>query len=324
MGETEPARGTGVAILGYGAIADFHAKALRSAGANLLVVAGPKRVQAAEFAERHGIPSTETDPQRAIEAKGVEAVVIASPSQVHAEQSRAALEAGRHVLVEIPLALRLAEAERLVDQAAQAQRTLMVCHTLRYWEPFRAAREAMRAGGWRATNVIARGLSLRHENVGWTGRHRSWTDDLLWHHGGHIVDVVLGFLDAPITDVSAEVGPIWERSGLPMDYAIALRTAEGGVATISLSYHARLGASDYTIIGETDTIVIAGAEVRSSQGPVVPGERVDVAQEAAIVAQDLDFLECIATGRRPMADAASVLPAMRVLQAVWDRAPSAT
>jgi 2-hydroxy-4-carboxymuconate semialdehyde hemiacetal dehydrogenase len=182
----------------------------------------------------------------------------------------------------------------------------------------------MRVGGWRATNVIARGLSLRHENVGWTGRHRSWTDDLLWHHGGHIVDVVLGFLDAPVTEVSAEVGPIWERSGLPMDYAIALRTAEGGVATIALSYNARLGASDYTVIGEKDTIVIEGAEVRSSQAPIVTGERVDVAQEAAIVAQDLDFLECIATGRRPIADAASVLPAMRVLQAVWDRAPSAT
>ena len=318
MGDGQ-ASGIGIAIIGYGAIADFHAEALQAAGANLLVVAGPKQEQAADFARRHGIAAVETDPMRAIRAPGVDAVVIASPSGVHAEQARAGLATGRHVLVEIPLALSLPESDALVEQAAAAKRTLMVCHTLRYWQPFLASREAMRGGGWRATNVIARGLSRRHENVGWTGRQRSWTDDLLWHHGGHIVDAVLGFLDAPITEVEATAGPVWVGSGLPMDYAIALRTSEGAVASISLSYNARLGVGDYTIVGEQDTIVISGAEARSADGPIGATESVADAQERAIHAQDRDFLESIASGRRPVADAASILPTMRVLQAVWDR-----
>jgi 2-hydroxy-4-carboxymuconate semialdehyde hemiacetal dehydrogenase len=309
--------GLGVALLGYGAIADFHADALAAAGARVLVAAGPKLDQLADFARRHGIPRVETDPNRAIEADGVQAVVIASPSQVHAEQSRAALAAGKHTLVEIPMALRQSEAEALVAQASEAGLRFAVCHTQRYWKPFRAAREQMEAGGWRATNVIARGLSRRHENVGWTGRQRSWVDDLLWHHGGHVVDTVLGFLDSPITDVSAEVGPIWERSGLPMDYAIALRAETGAIASISLSYNAKIGASDYVVIGESDTIVLSGADVRTPAGTTA--EDVALAQERAVHAQDLDFVECIRTGRTPIADGASILPCMRVLQAVWDR-----
>jgi 2-hydroxy-4-carboxymuconate semialdehyde hemiacetal dehydrogenase len=217
------------------------------------------------------------------------------------------------------MALRLAEAEALVAQAADVRLTFAVCHTLRYWQPLLAVQERMRSGGWRPTNVSARGLSRRHENVGWTGRQRSWTDDLLWHHGGHVVDAVLTLLDDPVADVTAEVGPVWERSGLPMDYAIALRTEKGAVASISLSYNARIGSSDYVIIGEPDTIVITGADVRDAEGTLEQKADVAAAQERAIHDQDRDFLECIGTGRKPIADAASILPAMRVLQAVWDR-----
>ena len=130
--------------------------------------------------------------------------------------------------------------------------------------------------------------------------------------------MVLELLGEPVTSVTAAVGPEWEGSGLPMDYAIALRTADGAVATISLSYNARLGASDYVVIGEPDTILIKGADVTSADGPIVAGEDADAVQERAVLAQDLDFLECAASGRRPVADAASILPAMRVLQAVQD------
>jgi 2-hydroxy-4-carboxymuconate semialdehyde hemiacetal dehydrogenase len=319
MTGAERSSGVGVAILGYGAIADMHAVALLSNGARLVVVAGPNPTEAAEFAARHGVEAVMTDPLRAIEADGVEAVVLASPSTVHATQAAAAIAAGKHVLVEIPLALCAADAEALVAQAAAAQRTLMVCHTLRYWTPFHAVRVAMDAAGWQPRNIVARGLARRRENVGWTGRRRSWTDDLLWHHGGHIVDMVLELLGTPIVDVSAEVGPVWEGSGLPMDYAIALRTADGAVATIALSYNARLGSSDYVIIGEPDTILIKGADVTSADGPIVAGEDVDAVQERAVLAQDLDFLECVRSGRRPVADAASILPAMRVLEAVQER-----
>ena len=104
-----------------------------------------------------------------------------------------------------------------------------------------------------------------------------------------------------------------------MDYAIALRTVDGGVASISLSYNARISASDYVIIGRDQTIVISGGEARTADGPIGTSEPVADAQEHAIWAQNADFIESIRTGRRPVADGAPVLPAMRVLQAVWDR-----
>ena len=313
------APGTGVAVLGYGAIADFHVEALARAGADVLVVAGPKTGPGPRVCAPPRHPGRGDGPRtrhRRRRCRGCrDRVAEPGPRTTGAGGTRSRPARSRRD----PLALSVPDAEALVAQASAAGTTLMVCHTLRYSRPMNAAREAMRSEGWRPTNVIARGLSRRHENVGWTGRRRSWTDDLLWHHGGHVVDAVLTFLDAPVVEVTAAVGPVWDRSGLPMDYAIALRTADGGVASISLSYNARIGTSDYVIIGPDQTIVIDGAEVRNADGPILTSESVAEAQEHAIWAQEADFLESIRTGRRPVADAAAILPAMRVLQAVWDR-----
>lgn len=308
-----------IALLGYGAIADKHARALHALGARIQVVAGPNAAEVQAFALRHDIERWTVDVDEAIVAPDVEAVVIASPSPVHSVQARAAIEAGRHVLVEIPLALSAGEAEALVTRAREAKRVLMVCHTLRYYEPFRVARAAIEQSGLEPTSIVARFLWLRRENVGWTGRRRSWTDNLLWHHGGHIVDAVLGLLGAPVSEVTSAVGRVWEGSGLPMDYGIMLRTQSGAVATISLSYNARIAVDDYLVIGEQDMIEIAGPRVRNSRGPIFEGQDMATVLENGVLSQDRDFIASIASGLRPAADAEAVLPAMRILQAVQDR-----
>jgi 2-hydroxy-4-carboxymuconate semialdehyde hemiacetal dehydrogenase len=309
---------TGLALIGYGAIAEIHATALRALGGSIRVVVGPNRDEAEAFAERHGIDRVETDPARAIGATDVAAIVVASPSPVHAEQARAALEAGRDVLVEIPLALSAAEGESLVALADGRGLTLMVCHTLRYWEPIRAVEAMIAEGRLHPRSVVARALSLRRENVGWTGRRRTWTDDLLWHHGGHVIDTALRLLGTPVEDVTAAIGPVWEGSGLPMDYAITIRTAGGGIASISLSYNAAIGASDYVVIGEDETVAIDGANVRTTEGPVYEADAAAAVLERAVLEQDRDFLESIETGRRPGAAAADILAVLRVQQAVQD------
>jgi 2-hydroxy-4-carboxymuconate semialdehyde hemiacetal dehydrogenase len=247
---------------------------------------------------------------------GAGAVVLASPSPVHAEQARRALEAGRHVLVEIPLALSASEGAELVRLAEIRDRVLMVCHTLRYWEPLAVAHAWLRDGGHQVRHVVARALSLRHENVGWTGRRRTWTDDLLWHHGGHVIDEVLRLLPEPVSEVEASVGPVWPVSGLPMDYGITLRTADGAVGTIALSYNARVGASDYVVITDRDTVTITGADVRASGGPIAVGSDVAAVQEAAVAAQDRDFLAAITGGRAPIASAREILPTLEVQERV--------
>jgi 2-hydroxy-4-carboxymuconate semialdehyde hemiacetal dehydrogenase len=309
----------GVALLGYGAIADMHAAALRALDVTPLVVAGPRAGEAELFAERHGIGRATTDVDAAIAEAGVRAVIVASPSGVHVEQARASLAAGRHALVEIPLALSLADGEALVAQARDAGLVLAVCHTLRYWSPLDRAHAWLAEGGHEVKHVVARALSLRHENVGWTGRRRSWTDDLLWHHGGHVIDEVLRLLPGPVEAVEAAVGPVWPESGLPMDYAITVRTAGGAIASIALSYNARVGRSDYLVITDRDTMTIEGADVHVAAGPLVAGQSVAETQEAAVLAQDRDFLRAAATGETPIAAAEAILPVLAVQQAVADR-----
>ena len=307
-----------IAMLGYGAIADFHATALTSLGASLVVVAGPNGEEAGAFAERHHVDRVETDPEAAICAPDVDAVVIASPSHVHASQARLALDYRRHVLVEIPLALSAPEATDLASLAAQGSLTLMVCHTLRYWGTLLAAREVIDRDGLLPRSIVARSLGRRHENVGWTGRRRSWIDNLLWHHGGHVVDAVLQLMRAPVDRVTASAGPVWKRSGLPMDYAITLRTTDGGIASIALSYNALVGASDYVVIGDEQTIVIEDTALRTSKGIVYDSGDFAAVERRAILEQDRDFLKSIETGSTPIAAAAAILPAMHVLQAVED------
>ena len=310
----------GVALIGYGAIAQMHMQALSKLGVTPLVVAGPNMEEAQSFAAQHGIRTVTTDVSAALAHPGVNATVLASPSEVHAAQSAEALAAGLHVLVEIPLALSHAEGAALVAQAATRGVVLMVCHTLRYWMPHRRAHAYLREGGQDVRHVVARGLSLRHENVGWSGRRRSWTDDVLWHHGGHAIDEVLRFLGKPVTSVAASVGPVWPVSGRSMDYAITLRTDDGAIATIALSYNARVGASDYTVISDQDTLVIDGADVTTSTGALVVGVDGEAEQEAAILAQDREFLEAIGSGEPPAAAAAHVVPVLAIQQQVADLA----
>jgi len=310
-----PAAGVGVAMLGYGAIAELHAVALGNAGTRLLQVAGPRPVEAAAFAARHGFGATATTVDAAIEARGVELVIVASSSPSHVAYARQALAAGRHVLVEIPLALSLEDGEALVALAREHDRLLGVCHTFRYSKPFEVVQAAIAETGSRPRHVTARSLSRRHEDVGWTGRARTWTDDLLWHHGGHAIDAALTFLRSPVVSVGASVGPRSETSGWPMDYGISLRTSDGGVASIALSYNSLVAAQDFILIGGDETFVVTGAEARSSQRVLFSGDEAGILAEA-ITAQDAAFLSALGDGGIFPTEARAILPTLRVQEAV--------
>jgi 2-hydroxy-4-carboxymuconate semialdehyde hemiacetal dehydrogenase len=320
----------GVAVLGVGAIAALHATALREAGARLFAVFGPDASRASDFAAVHGFESVAPTAEACITADGVEVVVVASPNPVHAAQARLSLEAGRHVLGEIPLALSLAEGEALVGLAEERGLRLGVCHTLRFWEPYQAVIGAIAASGARPTHVLARYLLDRRRAVGWTGRPRRWTDDLLWHHGGHVIDIALVLLGAAGVEVTAAVGPplgrdegVAEASAspgggdLPLDYAITLRVPTGAVATIGLSYRSRSPVTDVVVITDRETWEVRGAQARDS-GTVICELEPEEAQRRAVAAQDTAFLDAVRHGTPFAADARSVLPTLRVQQAVAD------
>jgi 2-hydroxy-4-carboxymuconate semialdehyde hemiacetal dehydrogenase len=221
--------------------------------------------------------------------------------------------------VEIPLALSLADGEQLVELADRHGVLLGVCHTQRFWEPFLVAQEALAHLPAPVTHVVARHLSLRRINVGWTGRRRSWTDDLLWHHGGHVIDVVLAFLGSRPVDVRAVVGRGPADGSPPMDYGIALRTPDGTIATIALSYHSSTSAADYLMISESDTLYLGGGRVARSSETLLEGE-LTAQMTRAVASQDAAFLDVVRRGATFPVEGRTILPTLRVQDAVWRQA----
>jgi len=312
-----------VALIGYGSIAAEHARAISALGEacgkdgpRVAAVVGRLPEPTAAFAAEWGAARATTDFDALLADPAIAAVVVCSPTDLHAEQTARALRAGKHVLCEIPLATSLADADRLIALADAVDRRLMVCHTQRYHPPQAAARRLVAAGDLWPHALIARYGFLRRENVNWMGRRRSWTDNLVWHHGAHAVDTALWLLGGAEADVAARVAPAGGPLGIPMDVGIALRTPIGQIATVALSYNTHLPVNDYLLVGEETSVLVAEGRLRGPDGVLV--EAVADAERAAIREQDAEFFAAVREGREPAVSARAVRPAMAALQAVQD------
>jgi 2-hydroxy-4-carboxymuconate semialdehyde hemiacetal dehydrogenase len=309
-----------LAFLGYGSIARQHARALQSLGdpdVRLVAVMGRVESSAAEFAKEFDIEIATTDLDALLARPEVDGIVICSPTDLHASQTEQALRAGKHVLCEIPLATSLADVDRLARLADDMDRRLMVCHTERYYRALLEARGRIALGALHPHAIVSRYGFLRRQNVNWVGRQRSWTDNLLWHHGCHAVDAALWLLGAEQVEVSAQVALPSAQLGIPMDLAIGLRTPRDQVVSIAMSYNTHLPLHDYLIIGEETTLLFSDGELRSKDEVLVP--RQDLQDlTGPIMAQDAEFLAAVREHREPAISPRAIRPAMAVLQAVQD------
>src|SRR5215217_7669235 len=312
-------------MLGYGAIAREHALSLRRIGEgplegsiNLTAVMGRLAAPAHAFAEEFGAATATTDLDELLADPRIDAVIVCSPSDRHAEQTERALRAGKHVLCEIPLATSLAETDRLIDLAERSGLRLLVCHTQRYTAALIEARRMIASGDVRPRAVVSRYLLDKRENVSWTGRRRSWTDNLLWHHGCHAVDAALWLLGTKSRNVAARATPPDPRLGIPMDLAILLRTTGDHVVTVVMSYRALPPIQDYLVIADETTLVYANDELRDHERVLVPAAGHGDYDAAALDRQNTDFFASILAGREPVSNARSVRPAMAALQAAQD------
>jgi 2-hydroxy-4-carboxymuconate semialdehyde hemiacetal dehydrogenase len=314
-----------VGILGYGAIAREHALAVRrisqapdGSRLRLAGVMGRLREPTRAFAAEFGAALATTDLEEFLADARLDAVIVCSPTDRHAEQTERALRAGKHVLCEIPLATSLAETDRLIAVAEHAGLRLMVCHTQRYAAPLIAARRMIASGAVRPRAMVSRYLLDKRENVSWTGRRRSWTDNLLWHHGCHVVDAALWLLGTDALDVTARATAPDPRLGIPLDLAILLRTAHEQVVTVVLSYRARPPLQDYVVIADETTLVYADDALRDHQRVLVPAVAYGRYDTAALDRQNADFFAAILSGTETGSSAQSVRPAMAALQAAQD------
>ncbi|MBI3973155.1 MAG: Gfo/Idh/MocA family oxidoreductase [Chloroflexi bacterium] len=310
-----------LAIVGYGQIARSHTRIFKQDGHHLAWLVGrvPEKTQA--FAREHGYARHSTRLDDALADPQVDAVVLCTPSEQHAAQAERCLRAGKHVLVEIPLAMTFAEGKQLGELAHETGLTLMVAHTHRYYPAMQRAHELIRSGQLSLHNVVARYMFLRRENVGASGYVRSWTDNLLWHHGQHATDMVLWMLgvDRPgAVDVTSMVALPDRQRGIPLDLSIVIRTEHDQLATVAMSYNSHVSLYDYVLIGHEDTLVIANNTLRNREGVLYDPKQDPSGGAGGGVAQNREFVAAIRERRQPAISAESVLPALDVLQRVQD------
>jgi 2-hydroxy-4-carboxymuconate semialdehyde hemiacetal dehydrogenase len=306
-------------LVGYGSIARAHVEALAGEPVVFRTVVGRLADATAAFASEFGIERHMTNLDDALSDPAIDAVLITSPTDLHAQQTEAALRAGKHALVEIPLATSLGEADALERLAREQGLTLMVCHTQRYYPSLVEARQWIAEGRLHVHHVSTRYAFFRRENVNWTGRRRSWTDNLLWHHGGHAVDTSLWLVGARDGVVTSQVALPSRPLNIPLDLDILVRTPNDQLISVMMSYNTKISYNEYLLIGEETTLLATNTRLSSPDGVLFEEPPKSGPASPSILAQDREFLAAIQEKREPAISAAAVRPAMRVLQTVQEQ-----
>ncbi|MGE0119051.1 MAG: Gfo/Idh/MocA family protein [Dongiaceae bacterium] len=309
-----------IAMIGYGMMGVWHSEALRKTGAVLHTLVGRRPEAAKEFAERFGYRKWTTSLDDALADPAVDIVIVASPSELHEAQAISCLEAGKHTLIEIPIALSLAGAERVVAAGEKSGKVYGLCHPMRFRREREVLRTGIAAGEETIRHIAGRFFIKRLVNIGATGYRRSWIDNILWHHFCHFVDLGLYLFDgAPIRRVQSHMGPLHETTGIPMECIVVVETEADQTLLVHGSYHAAWRLYDKLIVTDRETYLydILAGTLRTESGTVpIESEQDNCARVV------FDFLDAVREGRQPRAAGPSVLPAMRVLQQVqgeWDR-----
>jgi 2-hydroxy-4-carboxymuconate semialdehyde hemiacetal dehydrogenase len=306
-----------IAVVGYGQIARSHTRIMKGEGHDLrwLVGRAPERTEA--FAREHGFGRHSTSLDDPLADPEVDAVILCTPSEQHEEQAEACLRAGKHVLVEIPLAMTFEGGQRLAALARETGLTVMVAHTHRYQGAMLRAKQQIASGKLTLHSVVARYMFLRRENVGASGYVRSWTDNLLWHHGQHATDMclwMLGVEQPGQVDVSATLALPDKHLGIPLDLTLTMRTRRDQLATVVMSYNAHVSVYDYLLIGHEDMLVIDNGLLRNKDGVLYDPKQDPAGGRNAGLLQNREFVTAIRERRQPMISADSVLPALDALQ----------
>ena len=179
-----------VALVGAGWIMDYHARAvIEHPGAELVAASNWREPSLAKLAARHGIPRTTTDWRELAADPAVDAAVIGTPNALHAPQAVAFLEAGKHVLVEKPMARNLGEADAMLAAAGRSGARLMVAHCWRFHDDVLALRARVAAGELGEV-VKTRGYGV-HAGWGPSG----WFTDPELAGGGALVDMGVHAID---------------------------------------------------------------------------------------------------------------------------------
>ena len=303
-----------ICVAGEGAFGNRHLDALaRIDGVEVATLCGGVADATRTVAAERGIPHWTLDLEEALAVPGVEAAILATPTPIHAAQATAAMRAGKHVLVEIPMADSLADAEALVRVQQETGVVAMVDHVRRFNPSHQWVHNRIAAGELAIQQMDVQTFFFRRTNTNAKGEPRSWTDHLLWHHACHTVDLFEYQTGGPATEVTALQGPPHPELGIAMDMAIGLKAASGAVCTLSLSFNndGPFGTF-FRYICDHGTYVANYDDLFTGHGDPVDLSGVAVSTDGIELA-DREFLDAIRAGREPNSSLAQGLPAMRTL-----------
>ena len=303
-----------IVLGGAGAFGAKHLDAIKAIG-NIEVVSlvGRELEPTREAARRYGIEHATTDLGEALARPGVDAVILATPTQLHAAQAIQCMKAGKHVQIEIPLADSWADAQAVAALQKQTGLVCMVGHTRRFNPSHQWIHRRIRRGELSIQQMDVQTYFFRRTSMNALGQPRSWTDHLLWHHAAHTVDLFAYQTGAPVKIAHAIQGPWHPTLGIAMDMSIQLKSATGAICTLSLSFNndGPLGTF-FRYICDHGTYIARYDDLFDGKDQKIDVSKVDVSMNG-IELQDREFFAAIAARREPNASVAQVLGCYRAL-----------
>ena len=303
-----------VALAGAGAFGIKHLDAIKNIdGVKVVSLISRELAKTREVADKYGIAHVSTELADSLAIKEVDAVILCTPTQMHASQTLACLEAGKHVQVEIPLCDVLKDGEAVAARAKASGKVAMCGHTRRFNPSHQWVRQRITAGEFNVQQMDVQTYFFRRTNMNALGQARSWTDHLLWHHAAHTVDLFAYQARSPIVKANAVQGPIHPALGIAMDMSIQLKAANGAICTLSLSFNndGPLGTY-FRYIGDSATYIARYDDLYNGKEEKIDVSKVAVSMNG-IELQDREFFAAIQEGREPNASVAQVLPCYQVL-----------
>jgi 2-hydroxy-4-carboxymuconate semialdehyde hemiacetal dehydrogenase len=303
-----------VCLAGHGAFGIKHLEAMaKIPGIEVISLAGSNLEAARTVAQQWKIPHWTADLAESLAQPGLDAVILTTPTQIHASQGEQCMRAGKHVMIEIPMADSVADSERLVRVQEETGVIAMAGHTRRFNPSHQWIHQRIRAGNLKIQQMDVQTYFFRRTNTNALGQPRSWTDHLLWHHACHTVDLFGYQTGEAISQAFALQGPKHPTLGIAMDMSIGLKVPSGAICTLSLSFNndGPLGTF-FRYICDNGTYIARYDELLDGKSNPIDVSKVDVSMNG-IELQDREFFAAITEKREPNASVAQVLPAMQTL-----------
>lgn len=303
-----------IALVGAGAFGEKHLVGLKNIpDAEVVTVVSASEEESRKLAEPHGVDDVSDSYEATLRRDDIDAVILTTPTPMHARQAIQAMDAGKHVEVEIPVADSWADAQAVMAKQRETGLVCMVGHTRRFNPSHQYVKQRIDAGDFAIQSMDVQTFFFRRTNTNAKGEPRSWTDHLLWHHSAHTIDIFQYMTGAKVVQANILQGPKHPELGIAMDQSIQMKTDQGQILTLALSFNndGPLGTF-FRYIGDTGTYIARYDDLVDGREEPIDVSQVDVSMNG-IELQDREFIAAIKEGREPNGSVAQVLDCYRVI-----------